>query len=87
MALSVTFILNTLTTNAVWFGCNLKEQDIHGHLLTDSAIITSKLRNFDGEVFHLMMLPTIFAEFERARETCQTRTQKQYAICAKVSRY
>ncbi|KAK6452079.1 hypothetical protein FP744_10008330 [Trichoderma asperellum] len=67
MALSVTFIPDTLTTNAVWFGCNLKERDIHGHQLTDSAIITNKLRNFDGETFHPMMLPTIFAEFERER--------------------
>ncbi|KAL7783246.1 hypothetical protein V8C37DRAFT_397392 [Trichoderma ceciliae] len=67
MALSVTFLPNTLTTNAIWFGCNLKERDIHGHRLTDSAIITGKLRNFDGEVFHPMMLPTVFAEFERDR--------------------
>ncbi|KAL6906595.1 hypothetical protein GGI43DRAFT_395250 [Trichoderma evansii] len=67
MALSVTFIPDTLTTNAIWFGCNLMERNIHGHQLTDSAIITNKLRNFDGEVFHPMMLPTIFAEFERER--------------------
>lgn len=67
MALTVTFIPDTLTTNALWFGCNLRERDIHGHQLTDSAIITGKLRNFDGEVFHPMMLPTIFAEFERER--------------------
>ncbi|KAL7919500.1 hypothetical protein ACQKWADRAFT_322988 [Trichoderma austrokoningii] len=67
MALTVTFIPDTLTTNALWFGCNLEERDIHGHQLTDSAIIAGKLRNFDGEVFHPMMLPTIFAEFERER--------------------
>lgn len=67
MALTVTFLPDTMTTNALWFGCNLKERDVHGHLLTDSSIITGKLRNFDGEVFHPMMLPTIFAEFERQR--------------------
>lgn len=67
MALTVTFIPETITTNALWVGCDLKEREIHGHLLTDSAIITGKLRNFDGEVFHPMMLPTIFAEFERGR--------------------
>lgn len=67
MALTVTFIPETMTTNALWAGCNLRERDIHGHQLTDSAIITGKLRNFDGEVFHPMMLPTIFAEFERGR--------------------
>lgn len=66
-ALSVTFIPHTLTTNAIWFGCNLEERDIHGHKLTDSAVIIGRLRNFDGEVFHPMMVPTIFAEFERDR--------------------
>lgn len=67
MALSVTFFPDTLTTNAIWFGCNFEERSISGHNLTDSVIITSRLREFDGEVFHPMMLPTIFAEFERDR--------------------
>jgi hypothetical protein len=67
MALSVTFFPNTMKTNAIWFGCDLEQRFIHGHKLTDSAIITSKLREFDGQVFHPMMLPTIFAEFERDR--------------------
>lgn len=67
MALSVIFFPDTLTTNAIWFGCNFKERLIHGYKLTDSAIIKGKLRDFDGEVFHPMMLPTIFAEFERER--------------------
>lgn len=67
MALSVTFFPDTLTTNAIWFGCNFEERSINGYNLTDSVIITSRLREFDGEVFHPMMLPTIFAEFERDR--------------------
>ncbi|TFB06272.1 hypothetical protein CCMA1212_001486 [Trichoderma ghanense] len=67
MALSVTFFPKFMTTNAIWFGCNLEQRFIHGHKLTDSSIITSKLREFDGQVFHPMMLPTIFAEFERDR--------------------
>lgn len=67
MALSVTFFPDTLTTNAIWFGCNFEERPINGYNLTDSVIITSRLREFDGEVFHPMMLPTIFAEFERDR--------------------
>ncbi|KAL6689734.1 hypothetical protein J3F84DRAFT_391494 [Trichoderma pleuroticola] len=67
MALSVTFFPDTLSTNAIWFGCNLKERSINGHDLTDSVIITSRLRQFDGEIFHPMMLPAIFAEFERDR--------------------
>ncbi|KAL7905496.1 hypothetical protein GGI35DRAFT_483614 [Trichoderma velutinum] len=67
MALSVTFFPETLTTNAIWFGCNLIERSISGYNMTDSVIITSRLREFDGEVFHPMMLPTIFAEFERDR--------------------
>ncbi|KAL6859302.1 hypothetical protein J3F83DRAFT_749672 [Trichoderma novae-zelandiae] len=73
MALSVTFSPNTMTTNAIWFGCNLEQRFIHGHRLTDSAIITSKLREFDGRVFHPMMLPTIFAEFERDRHISLVR--------------
>ncbi|PTB65185.1 hypothetical protein BBK36DRAFT_1121641 [Trichoderma citrinoviride] len=67
MALTVTFFPSTLTTNAIWFGCNLEQRFIHGHKLSDSGIITAKLREFDGQVFHPMMLPTIFAEFERDR--------------------
>ncbi|OTA05021.1 hypothetical protein A9Z42_0056540 [Trichoderma parareesei] len=67
MALSVTFFPNTMETNAIWLGCDLEQRFIHGHKLTDSAIVTSKLREFDGQVFHPMMLPTIFAEFERDR--------------------
>ncbi|KAL6823327.1 hypothetical protein V8C40DRAFT_247851 [Trichoderma camerunense] len=67
MALSVTFFPDTLTTNAIWFGCNLEDRSVHGHRLSDSMIITSKLREFDGEVFHPMMLPAMFAEFERDR--------------------
>ncbi|KAL5083967.1 hypothetical protein Trisim1_000702 [Trichoderma cf. simile WF8] len=67
MALSVTFFPDTLSTNAIWFGCNLKKRPVSGHDLTDSVIITDKLRQFDGAIFHPMMLPTIFAEFERDR--------------------
>ncbi|KAL6815020.1 hypothetical protein J3E69DRAFT_346588 [Trichoderma sp. SZMC 28015] len=67
MALSVTFFPDTLTTNAIWFGCNLEERSIHGHKMSDSVIITSRLSEFDGDVLHPMMLPTIFAEFERDR--------------------
>ncbi|KAK4060844.1 uncharacterized protein Triagg1_10536 [Trichoderma aggressivum f. europaeum] len=68
MALSVTFFPDTLTTNAIWFGCNFEEQSIYNHILSDSEMITGKLRKFDGKVFHPMMLPTIFAEFERERQ-------------------
>lgn len=39
MALTVTFIPETMTTNALWAVCNLKEREIHGHLLTDSALL------------------------------------------------
>ncbi|KAF5026000.1 hypothetical protein F66182_1902 [Fusarium sp. NRRL 66182] len=67
-ALSVTFFPETLTTNAVWYGCDLTVHNVHGHLLTDAEIITGRLSNFDGQVFHPMILPTIFADFERERQ-------------------
>lgn len=73
MALSVTFFPRSMTTNAIWFGCNLEQRFIHGHKLTDSSIITSKVREFDGQIFHPMMLPTIFAEFERDRHISLVR--------------
>ncbi|KAH0499597.1 hypothetical protein TgHK011_006778 [Trichoderma gracile] len=50
MALSVTFFPKTMTTDAIWFGCNLEKRFIHGHELTDSTIVTSKLREFDGHI-------------------------------------
>ncbi|KPA37182.1 hypothetical protein FLAG1_10013 [Fusarium langsethiae] len=67
MALSVTFFPETLTTNAVWYGCDTKEHHTYGHDLTNANIITSRLTNFDGSYFHPLILPTMFAEFERER--------------------
>ncbi|KAF3062929.1 hypothetical protein CFAM422_010373 [Trichoderma lentiforme] len=80
MALSVTFFPDTLTTNAIWFGCNFEERDIHGRPSSDSAIITGKLRKFDGKVFHPMMLPTIFAESERERQVNLVRKSNSQFI-------
>ncbi|KAG8358489.1 hypothetical protein FVEN_g3794 [Fusarium venenatum] len=67
MALSVTFFPETLTTNAVWYGCDMKENPSYGHNLTGADIITGRLTNFEGSCFHPLTLPTIFAEFERER--------------------
>jgi hypothetical protein len=67
MVLSVTFFPKTLTTHAVWFGLDLSTHDIHGFQATDAQVITSRLSNFDGELLHPMLLPTIFADFERER--------------------
>ncbi|KAL6922859.1 hypothetical protein FSST1_000133 [Fusarium sambucinum] len=67
MALSVTFFPETLTTNAVWYGCDLKEHRSYGHILSNPDIIVNRLRNFDGNCFHPLILPTMFAEFERER--------------------
>ncbi|KAG8667863.1 hypothetical protein FPOAC2_13065 [Fusarium poae] len=67
MALSVTFFPETLTTDAVWYGCDMKEHRSYGHNLTNADIITSRLTNFDGDCFHPLILPTMFAEFERER--------------------
>ena len=68
MALSVTFFPQTLTANAVWFGCDLNKHDIHGYDLTDAELITNRLAKFEGGVFHPMVLPTMFADFERDRQ-------------------
>ncbi|CAM1503139.1 Fc.00g079150.m01.CDS01 [Cosmosporella sp. VM-42] len=68
MALSATFFPETLTTNVVWYGCDLSKHDIHGYILTDAEVIIGRLANFDGGVFHPMLLPTIFADFERDRQ-------------------
>ncbi|UQC79321.1 uncharacterized protein CLUP02_04800 [Colletotrichum lupini] len=68
MALSVTFMPSTLTTNAVLFGCDLKKPDMYDDRMTLADIITSRLRNSDTPVFHPMMLPTIFADVERDRQ-------------------
>ena len=67
MALSVTFFPDTLTTNAVWFGCDMTEKDIYGWCMSDSDIVSGRLENYDGDVLHPMMLPTLFAELERER--------------------
>ncbi|SCV58510.1 uncharacterized protein FFB14_15688 [Fusarium fujikuroi] len=67
MALSVTFFPRTLTTNAVWYGCDLSKRKFHGDLITDSELICGQLENFDGDVLHPMILPVVFAGFERER--------------------
>ncbi|KAK7450266.1 hypothetical protein Landi51_05337 [Colletotrichum acutatum] len=68
MALSVTFMPSTLTTNAVLFGCDLKKPDMYDDRMTLADIITSRLKNSDTPVFHPMMLPTILADVERDRQ-------------------
>ncbi|KAF5578407.1 hypothetical protein FPANT_10015 [Fusarium pseudoanthophilum] len=67
MALSVTFFPGTLTTNAVWYGCDLSKRKFHGDLISDSELICGQLENFDGDVLHPMILPVVFAGFERER--------------------
>jgi hypothetical protein len=67
MALSVTFFPESLTTNAVWYGCDLSKRKFYGDLITDSELICGQMENFDGGVFHQMVLPVIFAGFERER--------------------
>ncbi|KAM0083137.1 hypothetical protein ACKRZS_005082 [Fusarium odoratissimum] len=67
MALSVTFFPGSLTTNAVWYGCDLSKRKFYGDLITDSELIYGQLENFDGGVFYPMVLPVVFAGFERER--------------------
>ncbi|CAF3621925.1 unnamed protein product [Fusarium graminearum] len=73
MALSVTFFPNTLTTNAVWYGLDMKEHRTYGHSLTNADIITGRLTNFDGSCLHPLILPTMFAELERERHIGMVR--------------
>lgn len=73
MALSVTFFPETMTTNVVWYGFDMKEHDKYGYTLTNTDIIASRLTNFDGNCLHPLMLPTMFAEFERERHVSMVR--------------
>lgn len=78
MGLSVTWFPSTLTANAVWYGCALEKSLFHGWEVSDADRITGRLQNFDGQVFHPMMLPTLFAEFERERlVTLSRRSSKE----------
>ncbi|RKK78665.1 hypothetical protein BFJ69_g5418 [Fusarium oxysporum] len=67
MALFVAFFPGNLTTNAVWYGCDLSKRKFHGDLITDSELICGQLENFDGGAFHPMVLPVVFAGFEREK--------------------
>ncbi|KAH7146246.1 hypothetical protein EDB81DRAFT_842468 [Dactylonectria macrodidyma] len=66
MALSVTFLPDTLTTNAVLFGCDNKTTYVHGMTLSD--IIISRLSHSDLPILHPMLVPAIFADIERDRQ-------------------
>lgn len=68
MALSVTFFPDTLTTHGVLFGCDLAKPDMYDSSITLADIITRRLVRSDTQVFHPMMLPTIFADAERDRQ-------------------
>ncbi|KAI5923186.1 hypothetical protein F4810DRAFT_670699 [Camillea tinctor] len=58
LALSVTFLPNSLVTYAVLYGCNDETAEE----------ITRRLSKTDMTALHPMMLPTIFAEIERDRQ-------------------
>uniref|UniRef100_A0A0D2XXL1 Uncharacterized protein n=1 Tax=Fusarium oxysporum (strain Fo5176) TaxID=660025 RepID=A0A0D2XXL1_FUSOF len=73
MALFVAFFPGSLTTNAVWYGCDLSKRKFHGDLITDSELICGQLENFDGGAFHPMVLPVVFAGFEREKHIGMAR--------------
>lgn len=93
MVLSMIFFPNTLTTNALWLGCNSSQSDIRGSTSVDSDLVRRRLSEFDGEVFHPMLLPTILADFERdrlvrlVREVESNFMQKFYDLQYKESQY
>lgn len=63
----MTFFPNSLTTNGLWFGCDLSESDTRGSGRANANVIRRRLSSYDGEAFHPMLLPTILADFERDR--------------------
>lgn len=67
MALALTFFPDTLTTNAVWFGCDLSERKTSGFQPPNADGIRQKLSSYDGAAFHPMLLPTVLADYERDR--------------------
>ncbi|KAH7136283.1 hypothetical protein EDB81DRAFT_902039, partial [Dactylonectria macrodidyma] len=68
MALSVTFLPDSLTTRAVLFGCDLKTPDRDDESMTLGDIIIGELSRSDSPVLHPMLLPAIFADIERDRQ-------------------
>ena len=64
----MTFSPDTMRTKAVWYGAKLYKHDVHGYSLSEQDIISGRLSGFDGGAFHPMLLPTIFADFERDRQ-------------------
>ncbi|KAH7134574.1 hypothetical protein B0J13DRAFT_528676 [Dactylonectria estremocensis] len=60
MGLSVTFLPDTLTTNAVLLGC--------GHYETDATILTRRLSDSDMSILHPVLAPATFADIERDRQ-------------------
>jgi hypothetical protein len=67
MALSLTFFPDTLTTNALWFGCDLSENGTPGSGRANINVIHQRLSSYDGQAFHPMLLPTMLADVERDR--------------------
>lgn len=67
MALSITFIPETLTTNALWFGCDPTEGGKGAYRSPNAELIRQRLSGYDGEAFHPLLLPTMLADLERDR--------------------
>lgn len=72
----MTFFPDTMTTNAVWLGCDLAEHDQGEYIKTNSEKISRSLVNFDGDVTHPMILPLIFADIERDRQADLVRAAR-----------
>ncbi|CAM1510784.1 Fc.00g082970.m01.CDS01 [Cosmosporella sp. VM-42] len=77
MALSVTFLTDSLTTNAVLFGCDAKTPSMSDNEMTLPDLIISRLSNSDAPAYHPMLLPTIFADIERDRQIVLVREKLQ----------
>jgi hypothetical protein len=68
MALSVTFFPDTLTTNAVLYGCDLKSDVKYEEDVTTLDLILDRLEKSDMAVLHPMILPVMLADLERDRQ-------------------
>lgn len=65
-----------MATNAVWFGCDLTKHGPNDYLLSTMEVISRCLSEFDGLIFHPMILPLVFADLERDRQADLVRESR-----------
>ncbi len=85
MALFVAFFPGSLTTNAVWYGCDLSKRKFHGDLITDSELICSQLENFDWyRASFTQKLPSLFHNQRQIRIN-HKKSKSLLCFCGRIS--